>query len=211
MSNKFPSKCKLKLKSSSVSSQFTICNKCNLFFFQEWEALTGQVLVDLKVDTAQINDSVPKWLEEDKAFEVFLLQVQSGSNHSYMSTNIFQIKLIFLPPYFLFQNALPEFYAQLRLEDKNTWQNFMESENCEQMLPSHLSGKITSFQRVLLIQTLRPDRLHSVLTSFALTTLGEKQAFNFIPIKLCSNATNILSNRYHGSISSDITTVSTPH
>ncbi|XP_034239710.1 cytoplasmic dynein 2 heavy chain 1 [Thrips palmi] len=113
------------------------------FLPNEWEALTGQVLVDLKVDTAQINDSVPKWLEEDKAFEVFLLQ-----------------------------NALPAFYAELKLEDKTAWQNFMESENCEQMLPSHLSGRITPFQRVLLIQTLRPDRLHSALTSFALSTLG---------------------------------------
>lgn len=62
----------------------------------------------------------------------------------------------------------------------------MESENCEQMLPSHLSGKLTSFQRVLLIQTLRPDRLHSVLTSFALSTLGKKVAQNLLPPKMCN-------------------------
>ncbi|KAK3929891.1 Cytoplasmic dynein 2 heavy chain 1 [Frankliniella fusca] len=115
----------------------------SLFKTNEWEALTGQVLVDLKVDTSQLSDTVPKWLEEDKAFEVFLLQ-----------------------------NALPEFYADLKLEDESAWNNFMLSENCEQILPSHVSGKITAFQRVLLVQTLRPDRLHSALMSFALSSLG---------------------------------------
>lgn len=58
---------------------------------QEWEAFTGQVLVDLKVDTTQISDGVPKWLEEDKAFEVFLLKVWllSAKNCSYVKeTNL---------------------------------------------------------------------------------------------------------------------------
>ena len=51
------------------------CHIQQLSTSQEWEAFTGQVLVDLKVDTTHISDSVPKWLEEDKAFEVFLLKV----------------------------------------------------------------------------------------------------------------------------------------
>lgn len=71
------------------------------------------------------------------------------------------------------QNALPDFYADLKLEDKLSWQTFMESGNCEQVIPSHVSGKLSSFQRVLLVQTLRPDRLHSALMNFALQSLGE--------------------------------------
>lgn len=42
---------------------------------QEWELLIGQAVGDLKIDTAKVNDVVPQWIDKDRAFDVFILQV----------------------------------------------------------------------------------------------------------------------------------------
>jgi hypothetical protein len=36
---------------------------------------TGQAISDLKNDTSKVNDSLPKWIEEERAFDVFVLKV----------------------------------------------------------------------------------------------------------------------------------------
>jgi len=49
----------------------------------------------------------------------------------------------------------------------------MSAGDCEKVVPKHLENKLTLMQRILIVKTLRPDRLHSALTQFTLTALGE--------------------------------------
>lgn len=70
------------------------------------------------------------------------------------------------------QSALPDLYSQLQLDNKGSWSGFTHSAECENNLPVQLAHKLTPFQKVLVVQALRPDRLHSTLIKFALQTLG---------------------------------------
>nr|CAD7430089.1 unnamed protein product [Timema monikensis] len=114
-----------------------------LVYQYEWQVLTGQAMADVKVDTSKISQSVPGWLSEERAFDVFVLK-----------------------------SALPELYSQLNLDDKSTWSNFSTAGDCEEHFPVQLSHKLTPFQRVLIVQALRPDRLHSSLLHFTAHILG---------------------------------------
>ncbi|XP_044749353.1 cytoplasmic dynein 2 heavy chain 1 [Coccinella septempunctata] len=62
------------------------------------------------------------------------------------------------------QNGLPDLYATLRLDESNLWKDFMIVESCETRLPNHC--KLTDFQKVLVVQALRPDRLYSAISNF---------------------------------------------
>jgi hypothetical protein len=59
----------------------------------------------------------------------------------------------------------------------------MKSGEGEQHFPAHLQG-LSAFQRVLLVQALRPDRLHTMLQIFAQKTLGN--------VHLCSKQLQLL-------------------
>jgi dynein heavy chain 2 len=72
----------------------------------------------------------------------------------------------------MLQSALPELYSQLQLDDKGLWSGFAHSGVCENNLPVQLARKLTLFQKVLVVQALRPDRLHSAVVQFTLQTLG---------------------------------------
>jgi dynein heavy chain 2 len=72
----------------------------------------------------------------------------------------------------VFQSALPELYSQLQLDDKGSWSGFSHSGECENNFPVQLGHRLSPFQKVLVVQALRPDRLHSALVQFALQTLG---------------------------------------
>jgi len=50
-------------------------NRFNTIFLQEWEALTDQIVMELKMEDAKLDDNILSSLGEDRAFEVFLLQV----------------------------------------------------------------------------------------------------------------------------------------
>lgn len=57
--------------------------------------------------------------------------------------------------------------------ESTVWKSFMESSDCEAKFPSHL--KLSEFQKILVIQTLRPDRLYSALMQFSLHITGNDQ------------------------------------
>ena len=47
-----------------------------------------------------------------------------------------------------------------------------KSAECEKEFPSKISNQISRFQKVLLTQTLRPDRLYSAIQLFSTEVLG---------------------------------------
>lgn len=58
--------------------------------------------------------------------------------------------------------AMPRLYEILQLKEQNLWNNFMNVNNCEMQFPQHC--KIGEFQKVLVVQALRPDRLYSAIS-----------------------------------------------
>lgn len=52
------------------------------------------------------------------------------------------------------------------------WANWYQTNDCEKNIPSQYRNKLTQFQRVLLIQVFRPDRLESALNNFVAEALG---------------------------------------
>uniref|UniRef100_A0A158PNV8 Cytoplasmic dynein 2 heavy chain 1 (inferred by orthology to a C. elegans protein) n=1 Tax=Anisakis simplex TaxID=6269 RepID=A0A158PNV8_ANISI len=70
------------------------------------------------------------------------------------------------------QSHLPTLYNNLRLSDQGTWSEFARSPNCETVFPSTIDSLITPFQKVILIQAIRPDRLYTAMTLFATKALG---------------------------------------
>lgn len=68
------------------------------------------------------------------------------------------------------QTSLPELYKTLQLEDQNLWKRFMIADSCEKEPPSHC--KLSEFQKLLIVQALRPDRAYSAMNQYVLHTTG---------------------------------------
>ncbi|KAI4463438.1 dynein heavy chain family protein [Holotrichia oblita] len=72
----------------------------------------------------------------------------------------------------LLQVYQPNIYTTLNLAEATVWKNFMNTSECETKFPQH--AKLTEFQKILIIQILRPDRLYSALMQFCLHVTGLK-------------------------------------
>ena len=70
------------------------------------------------------------------------------------------------------QVHLPTLFHTLSLQDQGTWSEFNKTSECEKTFPQQIDSKLTSFQKVIVIQTLRPDRLYSAMTAFAQKALA---------------------------------------
>lgn len=46
-----------------------------LMNMQEWEALTGQLVTDVRSEATEMKDTLPKWIDEERATSVQLLKV----------------------------------------------------------------------------------------------------------------------------------------
>ena len=64
----------------------------------------------------------------------------------------------------LLSEQLPHLISSLELDNVSKWQRFSSSLEAEKDIPA-IRG-ISPFQRVLLVQALRPDRLHSAILNF---------------------------------------------
>lgn len=60
----------------------------------------------------------------------------------------------------------------LQLDNEGIWRDFSGSETPDKVIPGQVNSKITAFQRCLLIQVFRPDKLESAMHNFI------KEAFN---------------------------------
>ena len=59
-----------------------------------------------------------------------------------------------------------------QLQKDALWSPWVSSDKCEEAFDGSVYSRMSAFQRVLLIQALRPDRLESALTQFACESLG---------------------------------------
>uniref|UniRef100_A0A158Q7Q4 Cytoplasmic dynein 2 heavy chain 1 n=1 Tax=Elaeophora elaphi TaxID=1147741 RepID=A0A158Q7Q4_9BILA len=70
------------------------------------------------------------------------------------------------------QKYLPTLFNNLRLTDQGLWSEFARTINCETTFPPAIDTVITAFQKLLVIQAIRPDRLYSAVISFVTNVLG---------------------------------------
>ncbi len=107
---------------------------------------------------AQQNSRTPKWVSQERA-EMFTM----------------------------FCNTFAMLAQQIQLENDGMWSGFASSETPEKDFPQQISQKLSAFQRCILIQVLRPDRLESAMNLFI------REAFNNQTVQ---PASFILKNLY---------------
>ena len=72
----------------------------------------------------------------------------------------------------LLETTFPRFVSGLNLSDKSLWGKWSRSQECEKDFPRKLNkNKLTPFQKILLTQALRPDRLQSQMNQFVCEVL----------------------------------------
>ncbi len=64
---------------------------------------------------------------------------------------------------FSFQTNFPQLFSNLRFDD-SSWSKWNSINECESQIPQ--DKQLTSFQRLLVIQAFRPDRLESAMRQF---------------------------------------------
>jgi len=74
-------------------------------------------------------------------------------------------------PFQLLSQALPAVISKLELGNTDMWERWAASEKCEADFPPPITQSVTHFQKLLLLQALRPERLQSGLTIFVSKTL----------------------------------------
>jgi dynein heavy chain 2 len=72
----------------------------------------------------------------------------------------------------LLRGAFPTIDQSWQLAKDTIWAPWVASDTCEEAFDSSVYSRMSSFQRVLLVQALRPDRLESALTRFTCEALG---------------------------------------
>ncbi len=101
-------------------------------------------------DTADGNDggmSLPQWVPDDR-----------------------------LPALAKLRANFPKFYDSLALDDNSIWSGFARGALSEdEDIPIQLAQKITPFQKVLVIQALKPERLVSAMENFVHKALNLKE------------------------------------
>ncbi|VDM76640.1 unnamed protein product [Strongylus vulgaris] len=144
-----------------------------MFQPKEWELFTGLIL-----DEPQAASGGISWIDESRYTAVSKLQPQAASGGiSWIDESRYTAvsKL---------QAHLPTLYNNLQLSDQGTWSEFSRAVDCENAVPSAIEAKITPFQKVLLIQAVRPDRLYAAMQNFVLKTLGKFIVLVFYLVQL---------------------------
>jgi len=68
--------------------------------------------------------------------------------------------------------SFPKVDEHWQLTKDALWSPWVASDKCEESFDGSVYSRMSAFQRVLLIQAVRPDRLESALTQFACESLG---------------------------------------
>eukprot|EP01116_Phalansterium_solitarium_P024805 TRINITY_DN91_c0_g1_i4.p1 TRINITY_DN91_c0_g1~~TRINITY_DN91_c0_g1_i4.p1 ORF type:complete len:4085 (+),score=2013.94 TRINITY_DN91_c0_g1_i4:171-12425(+) len=74
--------------------------------------------------------------------------------------------------YGLLAKTFPKVIEGMSLKDTAAWSPWAKSPNCETDFPNVYGKRGSAFQRILLLQALRPDRLESALTAFVCELVG---------------------------------------
>ena len=72
----------------------------------------------------------------------------------------------------LLRATFPRIDELWQLNKDSLWSSWVASNKCEESFDGSVYSRMSAFQRVLLIQAVRPDRLESALTQFACESLG---------------------------------------
>jgi len=72
----------------------------------------------------------------------------------------------------LLRATFPRIDELWQLNKDSLWSSWVASDKCEESFDGSVYSRMSAFQRVLLIQAVRPDRLESALTQFACESLG---------------------------------------
>jgi dynein heavy chain 2 len=72
----------------------------------------------------------------------------------------------------IFGATLPKLVNSIQLQNEQLWRPWATSQQCEVDFPSQIKNKISPFQKLLLIKTLRPDRLESAMHQFICEALS---------------------------------------
>lgn len=71
----------------------------------------------------------------------------------------------------MFSNTFQGLVNQLGFNDESSWGQFATSAQAEVELPAKAS-RLTAFQKMLLVQVFRPDRLESAMNNFVKEAFG---------------------------------------
>eukprot|EP00002_Diphylleia_rotans_P017833 TRINITY_DN345_c0_g1_i5.p1 TRINITY_DN345_c0_g1~~TRINITY_DN345_c0_g1_i5.p1 ORF type:complete len:2631 (-),score=563.81 TRINITY_DN345_c0_g1_i5:572-7306(-) len=72
----------------------------------------------------------------------------------------------------LLASTFPALFSSMKFQDADLWGKWAKSAECETDFPKSLDPAPSPFQKVLIVQTFRPDRLESAMISFATFMLG---------------------------------------
>ena len=74
----------------------------------------------------------------------------------------------------LFASTFPKILGALQLDNDGLWKQWADSVQCEKDFPAQIKSKLTPFERLLVVQVLRPDRMESAMTQFVCEALCER-------------------------------------
>ncbi|KAL3676900.1 hypothetical protein R1sor_026848 [Riccia sorocarpa] len=95
--------------------------------------------------------------------------------------------------YNYFKAHLPGLVHSLNMESTRSWTPWAQSKLCERELPE-IAMSLTPFQRLVLIQALRPERLQSAMQLFVCSSLGIEDFYPPLVLE------NLLSEERHASV-----------
>jgi dynein heavy chain 2 len=72
----------------------------------------------------------------------------------------------------LLRSAFPRIDESWQLTKEGIWAPWVASDKCEEAWDNSIYSRMSAFQRVLMVQAIRPDRLESALTQFACEAVG---------------------------------------
>ena len=75
------------------------------------------------------------------------------------------------------ESHFPSLFASLDISNAKMWSQFSNSSHCERDFPAPVAQRLTLFQKVLVIQALRPDNLQSSMEQFVITALNLKELY----------------------------------
>jgi len=123
--------------------------KPQLFQEKEWDLFIGQLVSQGGLQRREsIRTFLPSWVNSERYSDLYSLKTH-----------------------------LPAFFDLLDLNNASMWAQFFKSPQCEKEFPEQMSGKISKFQQLLVVQAIRPDRLQTMMERFVVKTMNMKELY----------------------------------